>query len=302
MWTITSLRCPRLLFMFLLVSVMASPQQGSQSPQPTPVGWLENWRNMTVSFGVIDRDQLQGEYYKIVGSGILFAANPNTGYIITAKHVFYDPDKKWHPSEIRIRYGWQDQKSVYAEHGTSIRLRDESGNDLWTALSDGSDLAAIPSPPPVRQSQPAVSLQDIAKPDQLFEGESIIALGYPGIVGNEYLVRAISRGGIIAWLNPKNPSDETFLIDANIYPGNSGGPVIKVPGGITPQGGFDLGGRSVLLGIVIQAPGQSGDYQLKVPGQLQPLKIHQEIPVGGTGIVEPASKVAKLIELLKSTK
>ena len=37
------------------------------------------------------------------------------------------------------------------------------------------------------------------------DGASVIALGYPGIVGNEYLARAISRGGIIAWLNPRDP-------------------------------------------------------------------------------------------------
>ena len=104
----------------------------------------------------------------------------------------------------------------------------------------------------------------------------------------------------MAWLNPKGPSDEQFLIDANVYPGNSGGPVIKAPNGSNPQGGFQLGGRTALLGIVVEAPGQSGDYQLKVPGQLRPIRIHQEIPVGGTGIAEPASKVAKLLDLIRT--
>jgi hypothetical protein len=137
-----------------------------------------------------------------------------------------------------------------------------------------------------------------AKPEEVFEGENVIALGFPGIVGNEYLVRAISRGGIGAWLNPKDPFGSPFLIDANIYPGNSGGPVIRVPSGFDKQGNLGVGGRAALLGIAIQAPGQSADLELRVPGQRLPLKLHQEIPLGGTGIVEPASKVAKLLDSL----
>ena len=91
----------------------------------------------------------------------------------------------------------------------------------------------------------------------MFEGATILVLGYPGIVGNQYLVRAISRSGIVAWLNPEEPYQKPFLIDANIYPGNSGGPVIKVPAGPDRFGNFVLGGGggAKLLGIVSQAPG-----------------------------------------------
>ena len=179
-----------ILFLF---GCVASAQQGNQLPQPSKAGWLESWRNTTVSFGVIDRDQLQGEYYRIVGSGIVFAVDPKTAYIVTARHVFYDRDKNWHPSELRIRYGWQDQKSVYAEHGTPIQLRDTSGNDLWTGLPDGSDLAAIAAPSPMMAEQPAAAPALLAKPEEVFEGESIIVLGYPGIVGNEYLACLIHQ-------------------------------------------------------------------------------------------------------------
>jgi S1-C subfamily serine protease len=277
------------------------PPQLAASPAPS-VGWLDEWRQVTVSFGTVERDPLQGDYYKVVGSGLIIGVGPTTAYIITAKHVFYEPQRNWHPFEIRLRYGWQDQKSVYAEHGSSLALRDASGKDLWTALSDESDIAAIPAPAPIIANQPALPLGVVAKPDEIFEGAAVIALGYPGIVGNEYLVRAISRGGIVAWLNPKDPFGSPFLIDANIYPGNSGGPIIKVPSGFDRKGNLVMGGRASLLGIAIQAPGQSGDYELRVPGQRQPLKIHSEIPVGGTGIVEPAAKITKLLELLSSKK
>jgi hypothetical protein len=283
----------------LAAQQIAQPTQDSSKPV-VQRGWLEGWRVAIVSFGVLDRDQLQGEYYKVIGSGIVFMTGPRTAYIVTAKHVFYDPTKGWHPSEIRIRFGWQDQKSVYAEHGVSIQLRGDAGRDLWASLPDDSDIAAIPAPAPMIENQPSTAVDSIATADDLFEGENIVAIGYPGIVGNEYLVRAISRGGIVAWLNPRNPMENRFLIDSNIYPGNSGGPVIKVPGGLAKDGSMTFGGRAVLLGIVVEAPGQSADFDLKVPGQSQPMRIHEQVPLGGTGVVEPASKVRALLESLQT--
>jgi S1-C subfamily serine protease len=296
------------LVLAFLSTVVASAQQPNQpaskgaQTRPAGGGWLEGWRLSILSFGVLDRDAVRREYYRVVGTGIVFMIDPATAYIVTAKHVFFDPDKNWRPSEIRIRYGWQDQRSVYEEHGVAIQLRDTSGNDLWTALTDGSDIAAIRAPAPSMANQPALTLNIGANADEVFEGASVIVLGYPGIVGNEYLVRAITRGGIVAWLSPSGPLDNPFLVDANIYPGNSGGPVIKVPTGSNKEGGFVSGGRAVLLGIVSKAPGQFQDLELKVPGVLLPLKIHQEIPLGGTGIVEPVSKVTRLLDSLRSKK
>jgi hypothetical protein len=287
---------------FLLIvccAALYSQEQTAAPPVKIPTSWMAEWRDATVSFGTITNDAPAGKYYKVMGSGIVVSeVNAQRGYILTAKHVFLDPLKKWHPSEIQIRYGWQDQKSVYSELGTTIKLRDDTGKDLWTALDDGSDLAAIPAPPAVRALQPSINPAGVASPDRIFEGANIIALGYPGIVGNEYLVRAISRGGIIAWTDPKDPSGKRFLIDANIYPGNSGGPVISNPITSTAAGGLAHGAQPVLLGIVVEAPGQSGEFDLAVPGQRAHIKIRQEIPLGGTGVVEPASEVRKLLDLV----
>ncbi|MGB9071464.1 MAG: serine protease [Terriglobales bacterium] len=278
---------------FIALAAIALYSQQTPSVQPSAQkGWIATWREATVSFGTIAQDPLRGRYYKVEGSGIIFSADATTAYIVTAKHVFFDH----HPPEIQMRYGWQDQKSVYAELGTAIKLRDAAGKDLWTALDDDSDLAVIVAPPPTIQHQPAMNPESIAPPEKVYEGANIVALGYPGIVGNEYLVRAISRGGIIAWTDPTDPAGKRFLIDANIYPGNSGGPVISTPLNTTPQGGIALGGSTYLLGIVIEAPGQEGEYDLRVPGQRTPLHIKQKIPLGGTGVVEPASKIRKLLE------
>ena len=127
-------------------------------------------------------------------------------------------------------------------------------------------------------------------------------MGYPCIVGNEYLVRAISRGGIIAWLDPQKPYAKPFLIDANIYPGNSGGPVLWLPTGMAKSGTYNIGGRVTLLGIVSKAPGQEMEqnFTLQVPGSLLPQSVHlkQSIPLGGTGIIEPALKIPAILKKL----
>ena len=294
----------RLLLLIVASSIFATSVAGAQNPgasgpvatASSQIGWLEAWRLATLSFGIVDHDGEGRSFYRVIGTGVIFEVNPTTGYIVTAKHVFFEPGKNWHPTELRIRFGWQDKESVYDGLGLSIVLRDSSGKDLWKSLPDDTDVAVVKAPPPTIMNQPAIPLDAIATEDEFFEGATIIALGYPGIVGNEYLVRAINRGGIVAWINPKDSYTSTFLIDANIYPGNSGGPVIKVPGGFDKHGTLMLGGRAALLGIVSQAPGQAQDIELRVPGNLLPLRLHQEIPLGGTGVVVPASKVAQLLK------
>jgi hypothetical protein len=147
----------------------------------------------------------------------------------------------------------------------------------------------------------AIFVSDIATKDDMFEGANVVALGYPGIVGNEYLVRSIVRAGIIAWMSPDDPYGKPFLIDANIYPGNSGGPIIRIPTGLTKQGGFSIGGKPTLLGIVSKAPGIDQDVTLTVPGSPQPLHLKQSIPLGGTGVIEPALKIPAILKKLAET-
>jgi hypothetical protein len=146
-----------------------------------------------------------------------------------------------------------------------------------------------------------ISLSNIAaSPDDLFEGANVLVVGYPGIVGNEYLVRSIVRYGAISWINPEHPYEKPFLIDANIYPGNSGGPVIRIPIGVDKFGTVQLGGgKLAVLGIVSQAPGLDQDVSLTVPGYPLPLHLRQSIPLGGTGVIEPAfNKIAALVNKL----
>jgi hypothetical protein len=300
--------CQLILFCALLLAttcayIEARAQDAPQAPKPD-VGWLDHWRVSTVSFGTVERDQAGRNFYRVVGTGVLVATDPQTAYIVTAKHIFDDTTKQWHPKDLHLRFAWQERRSVYDYFGITISLFDANQNQLWLAAR-GQDIAAIPISLSKMElgegiEPHAVFVEDIAKTADLFEGANVMVLGFPGIVGNEYLVRAITRAGIVAWMNPDDPYGKPFLIDANIYPGNSGGPVLKVPTGISKTGGFAVGGKPTLLGIVSQAPSVNQELTLTVPGQLLPLQLRQSIPLGGTGVIEPALEIPDLLKRLAS--
>jgi hypothetical protein len=127
-----------------------------------------------------------------------------------------------------------------------------------------------------------------------------MVLGYPGLVENDYLVRAIVRQGIVAWTNPNRPSDNVFLVDANLYLGNSGGPVLKLPFGIDSKGGWKFlgSGNISLLGIVSKVPNQ----KINVMSTSRAGSVQTQVEVagiGGLGVIEPVSKISKLLAMIR---
>lgn len=269
----------------------ASPQAQSGKP------WLDHWRLATFSFGTVDRDQNGRQFFRVIGTGFFAGLDEKNGYVVTAKHVFCDDANNWHPTELRMRFSWQEHKSVYDELGTTLKLRDQTGKDLWKALDDGSDVAAIAPDFQIRDiPTDAMFEKDFADKDDEFEGASVIVIGYPGVIGNEYLVRSVIRAGIIAWTDPDSPLDKPLMIDVNVMPGNSGSPVLKIPIGLSREGASFGGNRVVLLGLVSQGPIQQTDLELRVPGAAEPIHIKTQVAgVGGIGVVVPANKIRELL-------
>ena len=69
-----------------------------------------------------------------------------------------------------------------------------------------------------------------ARAGQISEGDGVFILGFPLRLAGKERNYAITRQGIVARVQPwLKGYDRTFLIDASIFPGNSGGPVFLKP-------------------------------------------------------------------------
>ncbi len=203
----------------------------------------------------------------------------------------------------------------YSDFGLPLPLV-RAGGDLWTSPQDGSDIAAIAMPetfahaanPDTHQFQAAWPT-DMASSDDIYEGSSVIVLGYPGIVGNEYLVRAVVEAALSLGSIQTPDAHGVFMVDANLNEGNSGGPVIAVPAGADRDGGISTGKRPLLSGLVSKGPKQNititaggQPVMMSGPNIPQPSPLQGTVVgVGSFGVIEPGTKIKEFVLSLGTT-
>lgn len=302
----------RPLILILLVFLLAPGTSVMAQSQPKK-SWIEAVKDATVAIGTLRTALVKtptGEekrtIFAVVGTGVVMVApgqKEGLPWLVTAKHLLYDPAKNWDPDSIQIRFNWFDKKPVDEYMGITMKLK-ENNKHLWLAHQDASvDLVALPLGISIkdagRPSVDPVPIQIYAGATDLYEGASILVFGYPGAVGPAYWTSAVLRTGIVAWISPENPLSNTFLIDSLVFPGNSGGPVFKVPTGVDQYGNLNVGGKVAFLGIISQGrkeanPLYAGDRTIEMQGPKGPVKVVSEQWVG-VGVVEPASKVKELL-------
>jgi len=92
--------------------------------------------------------------------------------------------------------------------------------------------------------------KDDLRKSQATEGDRVFVLGFPmGLVAKERQY-VICRGGYVARIRDYLENKTTdFLIDASVFPGNSGGPVILCPAS-TAITGTKQNDKANLIGIV----------------------------------------------------
>lgn len=173
-------------------------------------------------------------------------------YLVTNRHVVQGRDKLL----VRFNAPSNDSSWVYP-----IPLTQPDGTQFWTVHPESDiDVAAILVNPD-RLKTDGVDLQtlitednalllDQAKEVGVSEGDGVFVLGFPlGIVG-EQRNYVIARQGIIARIQDSmNGYEKTFLIDASIFPGNSGGPVFTKPEAVAIQG-TKSNTKSLFIGMV----------------------------------------------------
>jgi hypothetical protein len=209
---------------------------------------------------------------------------------------------------VQIRFSWFSDKSVFEYFGVKYFLKNNKNKNLWFCHPDPNvDLAIIPLSISIadagRQTINPIRIQDFTDENKAFEGASVLVLGYPGAVGPDYWTKPLVRSGIISHIDDKNFGKSPFLIDAMIFPGNSGGPVFTVPSGMSKNGSFSIGGQSSFLGIVTQTAKTEVKVE-KVSLEIESFendstKSHfKSFDYMGIGVVEAAGRVKELLEFI----
>lgn len=170
-------------------------------------------------------------------------------YIVTNKHVFENKKEIW------LRFNLKDIHKRYP-----FPLLDKNDKINWLIHKNPKvDLAVAPISLDYL-NQEGVELKWISDKNMLFTetikelnvsiGDEVFVLGFPmGLSGQEKKY-VVVRGGIIARLDDEIIKTENyFLIDAFIFPGNSGGPVILKPT-ISSVIGTKPIDKAYLIGIV----------------------------------------------------
>jgi hypothetical protein len=161
--------------------------------------------------------------------------------LITAGHVF----ETMVGNEATVFVRKKQADGTYKKMPTKIRIRMDS-KPVWVK-HPSADVAVMPLVPPQDADLPALPV-DLLATDELLKkygihpGDDLSSLGYPHqIEANEAGFAVLRRGAIASFPLTPTKSPGTFLLSANTFEGDSGGPVYladpnrKVPGKDTPQ-------------------------------------------------------------------
>jgi|WetSurMetagenome_2_1015567.scaffolds.fasta_scaffold164151_2 S1-C subfamily serine protease len=183
-----------------------------------------------------------------IGTGFLFAKYlKGTGskkeyafFLVTNKHVLKDV------SLILVKFNPQGNDS---SKDFPINLHKENNQTTWIGHPDPeTDVAVISINPQFlrnngitfnffKSDEHSQTIEEM-KEENISEGDFIYVLGFPmGITGVSDRKNVISRSGTIARIrNLFEGQGKDFIVDAFVFPGNSGGPVVSKPEMVSIEG------------------------------------------------------------------
>lgn len=276
-------------------------------------------RQVTVSIGIdttvtyrnINGSVVTERIFNAVGTGVIFYVKVLDSItipcLVTAKHVLYDSSNSWNPSRINIRFSTSDSIPINKHKGYELDLYDkEYKSEMWIEHPNKKiDIACIFVDnikfDSVRPNIKIIPYSFFPTDEEYYEGKEIYVLGYPGAVGLDLLNKAIIRKGIISWVPGNINSTEKILIDCNIFPGNSGGPVFSIPKntGVILDDTVFHGAK--FFGIVSERRFSENSLmapngQAIVDSKGKPIRSLESI---GIGIIISAKRVQELLNLAK---
>jgi len=176
-------------------------------------------------------------------------------FLVTAKHVV-----NGHAGDIVVRINSNQANSFPGQF--TLASRDAAGHDLWFSPSDpGIDLALYPIPiSQLKQmgfasgffaSDANAADSDRMKAIGVSAGDGVFVLGFPMNLGGEQKNYVIVRQGGVARISEMlDHASKTYLVDAFVFPGNSGSPVLLKPDVAAIQG-TRSSPTSYLIGVVL---------------------------------------------------
>lgn len=231
-------------------------------------------------------------------------------FLVTNKHVIENTE-----SGKLIFHEGKDEKMSALKGNEKIELELGSldWSNLWFYSSDKDlDLVIAPIIPLTIFIKKSINkycyfqpidlnaIPDIEKIKKISSLEEIMFIGYPNGIGDHFeLTPVIRRGHLSTPLYKDFNKKSEFLIDASVFPGSSGSPVlIMSEGSFFEDNSMVIGNRLLFIGVV------SAVYEKTQFNELQAVTIPTVIKKHGThssqtinlGIVIKAERVKELVD------
>jgi len=186
--------------------------------------WLPaEWSKTIVLIEQLKQDEKGENIFVPFGTGFI-TEYENFNILVTCKHVVFDKEQK---NYIPNLYTSFNQKDGTLGRRSLEALKNDLGINWFFHKNPEIDLAIMPFG--IDQTKDDIKRMGkdlFEKIDDLAAGEEIFFLGFPALgIKMDKNIKPIVRSGIIALIQ----DDKTFLIDANVFPGNSGSPVFLKP-------------------------------------------------------------------------
>jgi V8-like Glu-specific endopeptidase len=210
-------------------------------------------KDLLKSIVLIEREEGENIVPHATGFLIGFKKEENKYFIflLTNKHVFNNYDKLW------LRFDKKDEEKT---ERFNINLKDKDGKNRWLAHNNPKVDIAMLTISPNFLNEKRIDYKFV--PDDVFVypekfedigvelGDEIFIVGFPqGIIGQNKNYAIVRTGSIAKIDKEKINQDALFIIDGNIFPGNSGGPIFTKPEIASLEGTKKID-KNLLLGIV----------------------------------------------------
>lgn len=208
---------------------MGSEQKVSRMEKPTTI--LENLIHTTVRIETLDASNNVGS-----GTGFILAyknGEKTSHFIVTNKHIVEDAQKGF--------FLFNKLKDGAPDYGNQVRIEVPTFQNAFFGHQDPNvDISVFPFSPLLNdfftktgtllyfKSFQKEHIWDRQKAAQMFDAiEDVLIIGYPnGIYEQEKLLPIVRKGITATPINIDFNRKPAFLIDASIFPGSSGSPVI----------------------------------------------------------------------------